>query len=386
MSDDAPLRRLYADTPTRRHAETFSGGLPVKVSKIHRSLKQLWEQDAGVLTRASLINFAVYSEASDALNFNTELMAEVTREHACRVILLAADPLAPKQRVQAWISAHCHVTHAGARQVCSEQVAFLIEGGGQAVMRNILFSHLDSDLPLYLWWQGQLSPEVDSQLWNWVDRLFFDSQRWHEPGHQIQILRRSAADCRSRTILCDLNWRRLIYLRLALAQIFDHPWGAEKLRQIRETEITHHPEYRTTAILLVSWLARQLGWELDRPDSIPEAGRSTARPAAGPSDFSFIKPGVGPGSAGEQVRVRLLTMPGPWISRVRLGFPEGTVNVVWSGNFLEATLSNHVEIKQMLPAGGTSLASLVKEELMRGGEHRTYLAALGFAERLWGRV
>jgi glucose-6-phosphate dehydrogenase assembly protein OpcA len=331
------------------------------VSKINRSLKRLWEQDAGVLTRASLINFAVYSEASDALNFNTELMAEVTREHACRVILLAADPLASRQRVRAWISAHCHVTHAGARQVCSEQVAFLIEGGGQAVMRNILFSNLDSDLPLYLWWQGQFSPEIDSQLWNWVDRLFFDSQGWREPGHQIQILLQSAADCRSRTVLCDLNWRRLIYLRLALAQIFDHPWGAEKLRQVREIEIAHHPEYRTTAVLLVSWFARQLGWELDGAD--------------------FIKPG-----AGEQVQVKLLAIPGPWISRVRLGFPAGTVNVVWSGNFLETTLSDHVEIKQMLPAGGTSLPSLVKEELMRGGEHRTYLAALGFAERLWGRV
>jgi hypothetical protein len=37
----------------------------------------------------------------------------------------------------------------------------------------------------------------------------------------------------------------------------------------------------------------------------------------------------------------------------------------------------------MLPAGGTSLRSLVNEELIRGGEHKSYLAALKIAEKLW---
>ena len=37
----------------------------------------------------------------------------------------------------------------------------------------------------------------------------------------------------------------------------------------------------------------------------------------------------------------------------------------------------------MLPAGGTTMASLVQEELTRGGEHRTYLGALKIAEELW---
>jgi hypothetical protein len=36
-----------------------------------------------------------------------------------------------------------------------------------------------------------------------------------------------------------------------------------------------------------------------------------------------------------------------------------------------------------LPAGGTSLAGLLKEELVRGGEHLTYLQALNLAEKLW---
>src|SRR5690348_4743303 len=94
--------------------QDLTRGMPVEVAQINRSLKALWEQEEHVLTKASLINLAVYSEAPDALTVNTQLMEQVTREHACRVILLAANPAASKQRVQAWISAHCHVTRAGA--------------------------------------------------------------------------------------------------------------------------------------------------------------------------------------------------------------------------------------------------------------------------------
>ncbi len=289
--------------------------MPVEVAKINRSLTQLWEQESEQLSKASLVNFAVYSEASDALSFNTQLMAEVTRQHACRVILLAANPSAQKQRVQAWISAHCHVTGASGHQVCSEQIAFLIEGGGPEVMRSILFSHLDSDLPLYLWWQGQFGAGLDAQLWGWVDRFFFDSHGWREPARQIQILRDSVAGAGSRCVLCDLNWRRLIYLRLAVAQTFDHPWAAA--------------------------------------------------------------------TSGQMVRVKLKAVPGQWVGEVRFHFAQGFFNVSWNGSFLESTLSEHLEMKQLLPAGGTSLAGLLKEELVRGGEHLTYLQALNLAEKLW---
>jgi glucose-6-phosphate dehydrogenase assembly protein OpcA len=340
----------------------LSRGMPIEIAKINRSLTQLWEQESEQLSKASLVNFAVYSEASDALSFNTELMAEVTRQNACRVILLAANPSAQKQRVQAWISAHCHVMGAGGHQVCSEQIAFLIEGGGPEVMRSILFSHLDSDLPLYLWWQGQFAGGLDTQLWSWVDRFFFDSHAWREPARQMQILRDSVGG-RPRCVLCDLNWRRLIYLRLAVAQIFDHPWAATKMGAITKVEIVHDPEYWATAILLVCWLANQLGWELDRKEDFT---------------YSFSVP-----KSEQTIQVNLKAVPGRWVSQIRFYFGEDFFDVSWSGNFLESTLSEHPEMKQLLPAGGTSLAGLLKEELVRGGEHLTYLRALNLAEKLW---
>ena len=40
---------------------------------------------------------------------------------------------------------------------------------------NIVFAHLDSDLPLYLWWQGDLTQNFDERFYSVMDLLFVDS-------------------------------------------------------------------------------------------------------------------------------------------------------------------------------------------------------------------
>ncbi|HEY0790087.1 MAG TPA: glucose-6-phosphate dehydrogenase assembly protein OpcA [Chthoniobacterales bacterium] len=346
-------------------AQEISRGLPVEIDKISRSLKKLWEQEGEMLTKASLVNFAIYSEAPDALNVNSQLIEEVTRENACRAILIAANPSAAKFRVQAWISAHCHVSRAGAKQVCSEQVSILLDGGDHATMRNILFSNLDSDLPLFLWWQGQFPDEMDSQLWPWVDRMLYDSQAWREPAKQVRTLRATIAAGHSRTVPCDLNWRRINYLRLALAQACDHPWALEKLSVLDKVKVTYHPEAWTTGTLLVAWLASQLGWALRdcREDQ-----------------FTFVR------EDGDALDVELKALPGPWVTQVQLAAGDHRLDLHWTGNFLTTSLSDHPELRQLSPAGGTTIDNLVREELVRGGEHKTYLNALDIAEQLWQAV
>ena len=141
-------------------AEAFSLGLPVEVSKIDQELKKLWQESEGA-TRASLVNLAVYSEDTGSLNRNTQLMAKMTENHACRAIVIEADCGAKENRVDAWISAHCHVSGAASKQVCSEQISFLLKGGCTTLLPSIVFSHLDSDLPFYLWWQEEFSEPMD---------------------------------------------------------------------------------------------------------------------------------------------------------------------------------------------------------------------------------
>src|SRR5690349_11280881 len=118
--------------------ETFAAGLPVEVGEIQRELKRLWGSEDSVMTRASLINLAVYSEAPDSLGENTAIISQLTENHACRAIVIAADPKATESGVQAWISAHCHVGHAGRKQICSEQLSFSIRGEHCGLLPNIV--------------------------------------------------------------------------------------------------------------------------------------------------------------------------------------------------------------------------------------------------------
>src|SRR2546429_9846341 len=147
-------------------AETYSLGLPVEVSKIDQELKKLWQESQGAATRASLVNLAVYSEDAGSLSKNTQLMAKITEDHACRAIVIEADCNAKENHVEAWISAHCHVSGVGSKQVCSEQISFLLKGGCTDLLPSIVFSQLGFELPFYLWWQQEFRGPMDPQPWN----------------------------------------------------------------------------------------------------------------------------------------------------------------------------------------------------------------------------
>src|SRR6266478_5769080 len=138
-------------------AENYSLGLQVEPGKIDSELKKLWAQSEGAMTRASLVNLAVYSEAPGSLEKNTQLIAKIAENHACRAIVIGADCKAKTNRVEAWISAHCHVSRTGSQQVCSEQISFLLEGPCISLLPSIVFSPLNSGLPVYHWWQGEIS-------------------------------------------------------------------------------------------------------------------------------------------------------------------------------------------------------------------------------------
>src|SRR5437870_5956908 len=185
--------------------ETYSLGLPVEIGKIDQELKQPWEQGEGAMTRACLVNLAVYSEEPDSLEKNTQLIAKIAESQACRAIVIGADCKAKRNRTQAWISAHCHVSRAGSKQICSEQLSFLLEGPCTALLPSIVFSHLDSDLPFYLWWQGEFRAPMDAQLWAWVDRVIYDSQNWSNFGAQMRLVEAAQQEAKQRIVLRDLN-------------------------------------------------------------------------------------------------------------------------------------------------------------------------------------
>jgi len=340
-------------------SESYALGASVELGKIGQELKKLWEQGEGAMTRASLVNLAVYSEQPGSLEKNTQLIAKITENHACRAIVIEADCKAKENRVEAWISAHCHVSRAGSKQVCSEQLSFLLQGPCTALLPSIVFSHLDSDLPFYLWWQEELCEPMDPQLWAWVDRVIYDSQGWKDFRAQLHLIETAQQEARQRIVLCDLNWTRLDKVRFALAQFFDHPASHHHFSKIKKVRIDFAPGFRSTAILFAGWLAAQLNWRADK---------TTAHM------LQFIGP------ADRKIDIDLRERPGEPIHEIALETSEVEFLVTHAecGDLLEVsrTKSGERRIPQLMPAGKNDSVSLMSEELMRGGLHDVYLHAV----------
>jgi glucose-6-phosphate dehydrogenase assembly protein OpcA len=347
-------------------AETFAPGLPVEIGKIDRELKKLWAESGNAMTRASLMNLAVYSEAPGSLPRNTEIIFKITEDHACRAIVISADPGAKENRVEAWISAHCHVSRAGGQQVCSEQLSFVLEGPSAKLLPNIVFSQLDSDLPFYLWWQGEFHDAMHPHFWAWVDRVIYDSQSWSDFEAQMQRVETAQTEARQRIVLCDLNWTRLVQFRLAIAQFFDHPRTHSRFGEFERVEIDFAPGYRSTALLLAGWLAAQLHWTLEK-DS--KGNALTFRDEEGK----------------RAIQVSLGEKAGEPIGRCVLKCGSREFRVAHSANadLLEVAIEGpDAKRTCLMPAGSNDPVRLMSEELMRGGPHRVYLRAMNCVRSL----
>jgi glucose-6-phosphate dehydrogenase assembly protein OpcA len=334
-------------------------GQPVELGQISRELKKLWETSGGSKSRASLINLVVYCEGTEALEANTRLISEFTRDHACRAILVANVAESQPERVQAWINAHCHLPRVGAKQVCCEQITFVIEKASERLLANSLFANLDSDLPLYLWWQGDFTPPFEKALLTRVDRLIYDSSSWSKPLETLEKLSELIGTSGSRAIPCDLDWTRSLHLRQAVAQMFDHPENLAQIPKIKRLTVAHASGHRNTALLAVAWVAAQLRWTA-------ESGAENQldfRSPEGTGIIAELKEVEGaPISScvfdAEGVTVAIHREPASPHHKAEVRIPDGRV------------------YQHVLPAGSDDLCSLLDEELTRGGKHRVYLKAL----------
>ena len=311
-------------------------GQPVEIAEIDSALRALWEEDE-TATRASLTNFAIYSECDDCLEQNTDVVSGITSEHACRAILIASRPNAPERYVKAWVTAHCQVG-GSKKSVCSEQVTFDLGQPSASLIRNIVFAHLDSDLPLILWWQGAFTPVFDDRLYSLIDRLLIDSNAWESPASQFETLIAARHDKTSRFVLYDLTWSRLLPYRLATAGLFDHPAAALALGEATSLTVTHPKDSRTEAAFLLAWLTTRGGWD------------ATACKVELKEDEKEIM-------------------------TIRFTAPGGNLAVTPTRDdgFLKSTVNlGDLTAEQIYPAGASDTASIVARQLQSGGANSEY--------------
>ncbi|WP_395742766.1 glucose-6-phosphate dehydrogenase assembly protein OpcA [Prosthecobacter sp.] len=320
-------------------------GLETPIARIDRALKQLWEGDEAK-TRASLINLAIYTEDSCQLMADNDLLDDVAAEHACRALLILALPEAQPPRARAWIQALCR-PYQGKQVVCSEQISFVLEGGDATQVQNIVFAHLDSDLPLVVWWQGDLSKNFEERLYSRIDTLIIDSSRWKDPARQFDALLAAMNSETGDFDVRDLAWTRSHFMRTALAACFQDAATCHNLDKLRTIRITHLKGQRTSALLLAAWINQRLkanlSVELSEKDS-------------GPALQDLVL--EGPGVRGE----------------VRRDCDSCFVRV-------NATCGEHTR-EDLLPADVDSEAELVSEQLSRFHGSTLYSSMLPFVRSM----
>lgn len=337
-------------------------GREVPIGRIEKELHQLWSED-DAHTNASLVNLAVYTEDPSALEQNSAAVRELTQEHACRALLIGIDREISETSIKAWITAHCHLA-AGRKTVCCEQIAFALTGRATGRLRNTVFAHLNSDLPLILWWQGELSPIFSERLYSLVDRFVFDSAEWSDPEASFDTLTAALEDA-GRMIPQDLAWSRSYQFRLSVAALFDDPVAQSALTAVETVEIRYHPDHRISALQMLAWLVVQAGWkdglELDLAD---------ARKRGEGQSYSFES------ASGSPIRATLIPdeASAPLGSvEIRMGEVRIEVSREAGSNHLRRLLeaSGHVA-EAPAPVDSEGSVDLVGEQLSRGGRNTLF--------------
>jgi glucose-6-phosphate dehydrogenase assembly protein OpcA len=225
---------------------------------------------------------------------------------------------------------------------------------------------LDSDLPFYLWWQGELHDPMDPQLWAWVDRFIYDSRAWKNFGAQMRLVETAQDEAKQRIVLCDLNWTRLDKVRFALAQFFDHPASHHHFVEIENARIDFAADFRLTALLLAGWLGAQLNWRVERTRSA--------------NNLQFVD------ATGRKIDIEVRERTGEPIGEILLNSRgvEFVVAPAQCGDLLEVWRGSPGEkrMPQLMPAQSNDPVELMSQELLRGGPHRVYLRAVNCVREL----
>jgi len=252
---------------------------PADVAALEAALSDLWRSAAegagtqGAVTRACALTLLVYVESEEAAQEVNRIVAEVTRQNPCRVIVMQVEPQAsppgPTRRLTGWVSAHAHLPVAGEKQVCSEQITLRAQGDAGHELTSVVLPLTVSGLPIYLWWRAEhfSPPPYLEQVFRETEHMIIDSARFLPRGNALHEAAAWMGKYSGRVRLTDLNWARITPWRDLIAQCFDAPERRAYLEHLSEVRIEYEQEsarlltQRAQGLLLASWLATRLGWE-----------------------------------------------------------------------------------------------------------------------------
>ncbi|HEY9715441.1 MAG TPA: glucose-6-phosphate dehydrogenase assembly protein OpcA [Chroococcales cyanobacterium] len=257
----------------------------VDIMRIERELKHLWRSathtgEGHLVTRACAMNLVLYSEDADAEISAGNILDEITTRHPCRAILAIRRQF-EKPRLEAWVSARCHLTDSKTRkQIWCEQITVVSEGTGPHELASVVRPLVIPDLPVHLWWRtAGLDVEKMEPFFGAIDELIVDSAQDLEDGNYLIDLANlvNTPDAQRLVAVADLNWRRTYTFReglaLAFSQAPEETVPANSFDRIKQVEIRYgggdktsteggkgDPAVLNQALLYLGWMASRLGW------------------------------------------------------------------------------------------------------------------------------
>ena len=244
---------------------------------IERDLHSLWEQMAEVtqaerrepVMRACVLNLMVYAPGENAADEVTRIMADVTTEHPSRIFVILPNVGAAEPVLNAWVTAQCHLSPGGSKQVCCEQIMITAEGGALDLLPSLVRPLLVPDLPVILWWRERpgATPHVFNELLETADRVIIDANMLRDPLKELGGLAALIKQKARWAAFSDLSWARLTPWRGLLAGFFDVPDYRPYLTRFDRVEVecgrdrANHGVIPVEALMIVGWLASRLRWQ-----------------------------------------------------------------------------------------------------------------------------
>ena len=212
------------------------------LTQVERVLGTLRSRDGEAGFRATTLNLVVYAASTAEGEAAVRAIEEIGGSRPLRAIVASPGEAGPRAR----LSTSCF-GEAGAHRVwCSEQI--LLEAQREALASAVL-SLLLSDLPLFLWWQGDTKTGGRT-----MRALAQEAARLIVNSDECGLVRLAELDALP-AALTDLAWTRLTPWREALARMFDAPTQRAALGRLSRVDV-QGPENQ--AALVAGWLRSRL--------------------------------------------------------------------------------------------------------------------------------
>ncbi|MFP5068405.1 glucose-6-phosphate dehydrogenase assembly protein OpcA [Pseudonocardia nantongensis] len=244
-------------------------------SAVNRKLVELRES-GGVFALGRVLTLVVVTDDGPDLERAIDAGNAASREHPCRVIVLARGQRRASPRLDAQIRVG---GDAGASEVIVLRGygALAAEDAGAGMVMPLLLP----DAPVVAWWPGEApaKPSEDA-VGRLAQRRITDALASKSPNKAFEQRRRDYADGDT-----DLTWTRLTHWRAQLAAALDVP-PFEEVTSVVVAGETVSPSTELAA----GWLAAALGVKVKRSPSDIENGLSLVRLVRASGNVELARP------------------------------------------------------------------------------------------------